>query len=214
MPRQKYKTKKMNKTDPFAERAADWDQPGKIEMAENFVNALLKQITIKPGMKALEIGAGTGLVGLMLLSKLDSIVFEDTSEAMLNVLRAKTTGINNIEIVQGEITDYTRQDIDLVFSNMAFHHVEDITGMLKHLHSITRPGATVVVGDIRSEDGSFHRFNPIPHKGFDTEQLSGWFREAGFAVKTVETYHLLRQEKIPGTILEYEQFILVAEREF
>ena len=95
---------------------------------------------------------------------------------------------------------------------MAFHHIEDIAHTLKHLHSITRPGAVVVIGDIRSEDGSFHRFQPIPHRGFDTGALSVQFEQAGFAVDAVETYHVLRQEKIPGTISEYEQFILVAHK--
>ena len=72
--------------------------------------------------------------------------------------------------------------------------------------------AVVVIGDLRSEDGSFHRFQPIPHRGFDTGALSVLFEQAGFAVDAVETYHVLRQEKIPGTISEYEQFILVAHK--
>ena len=198
--------------DSFADRAAYWDQPDKEKMAERFVTELHRRVTLQGSWKALEIGAGTGLVGLMLLPDLASIVFEDTSASMLDVLRKKTIGMSNIDILHGEITDYNRQDIDLVVSNMAFHHIEDIAHTLKHLHSITRPGAVVVIGDIRSEDGSFHRFQPIPHRGFDTGALSVLFEQAGFAVDAVETYHVLRQEKIPGTITEYEQFILVAHK--
>lgn len=197
-------------TDTFAHKAADWDQPGKVKMAENFVTELCRQIDIQPHWKGLEVGAGTGLAGLQLLPLLHFLVLEDTSAAMLDVLRKKTSGLNNIEIIHGEITDYHRQDIDLVFSNMAFHHIEDIPGALNHLHSITKPGAIVAIGDLRTEDGSFHHFQPIPHRGFDTDQLSVLFEQAGFEVKSARTYHVLRQEKIPGTISEYEQFLLIA----
>lgn len=199
-------------TDTFADRAADWDQPGKIEMAENFITELKRHIPVQPHWKGLEIGTGTGLAGLMLMPLLQSLVLEDTSESMLDVLRKKTIGMNNIEIIHGEVTDYRNQDIDLVFSSMAFHHIDDIPGTLTHLHHITTPGAVVAIGDLRSEDGSFHRFQPIPHKGFDTGKLSEQFRQAGFTVEKVETYHTLKQEKIPGTISEYEQFILIARK--
>ena len=103
-------------TDNFAHRANDWDQPSKIEMTTIFADALMREITLEKQWKALEIGAGTGLVGLQLLPKLSTVVFEDTSEAMLNVLKQKLTGDEAVEIVHGEVFEYTKQDIDLVFS--------------------------------------------------------------------------------------------------
>jgi len=54
-------------TDNFAHRAADWDQPSKIDMTNIFVNELLKNIAFDKQWTALEIGAGTGLVGLQIL---------------------------------------------------------------------------------------------------------------------------------------------------
>jgi ubiquinone/menaquinone biosynthesis C-methylase UbiE len=198
--------------DNFADRAAVWDDPGKIEMATKFVNALLTQVEFKNEWKGLEIGAGTGLVGLQIFPKISSLLCVDTSESMLNVLREKTKDEKDISIIHGEIFEYDVQDIDLVFSSMSFHHIEDIPRTLKHLFSITKNGAKLVIGDLRTEDGSFHRFNPIPHKGFDTDELTKWVENAGFKVTTVETYNVLRSEKIPGKISEFEQFILVAEK--
>ena len=145
-------------TDYFADRAAEWDKPGKIEMADNFVDNA------------------------------------------------------PVEILHGEISKYRSSAIDFVFSNMAFHHIEDIPKTLEHLFAITTPGAKIAIGDIRSEDGSFHRFDPVPHKGFDTDELSAQFEKAGFRVLHVETYNVLRQEKIPGKLSDYEQFILIAEK--
>lgn len=199
-------------TDNFAHRAADWDSPEKTEMTEIFVSEMLRLVNPQKDWKALEIGAGTGLVGMQLLPKVGSVVFEDTSAAMLDVLRGKLMADSPVEIVHGEVYDYNKQDIDFVFSCMAFHHIPDIERTLSHLVAITRAGATIVVGDLLSEDGSFHRFEPIPHKGFDLEWLKTQFKKAGFQVLTAEPYHVLRRERTEGIITDYLQFILVARK--
>lgn len=198
--------------DNFADRAADWDSPEKTKMTEIFVAEMKRLVNFNPKWKALEVGAGTGLVGLQVVDMLESIVFEDTSEAMLDVLKQKTKNMSNFEIVHGEIFDYQQQDIDFVFSCMAFHHIPEIEKALSHLSLITKKGATIVIGDIRSEDGSFHRFEPIPHKGFDTEILSKQFQKAGFKVVSEHTYNKLSRERTAGIFTDYEQFMLVAEK--
>jgi len=198
--------------DNFAHRAADWDQPSKVEMSRRFVDEMLLNINPQSHWKALEVGAGTGLVGLAILPEIDSIVFEDTSPAMLGVLQSKLSGKEKVEIVQGEIFEYVQQDINLVFSLMAFHHLPDLGKTLNHLAQITLPGAYVVIGDLMPEDGSFHRFEPIPHKGFAPEELNRQFEAAGFSVKCNYVYDTLMRERIPGVVSGFEQFILVAKR--
>lgn len=199
-------------TDHFAHRAADWDQPSKIKMTDKFVEELLLNLDLKSDWKGLEIGAGTGLVGLKLLPLLKAVVFEDTSPAMLEVLKSKLKGDEPVELVQGEIFEYRQQDIDLVFSCMAFHHIPDLEKALSHLASITKKNACIVIGDLIEEDGSFHRFEPIPHKGFDLKELSGKFKAAGFEVKSAYIYDTLERERIEGKISAYEQFILIAQK--
>ncbi len=198
--------------DNFAHRAAEWDNPSKVGMTQKFVEALLSKVALKPSWKGLEIGAGTGLVGLQLLPHLKSVVFEDTSEAMLDVLKQKLTGSEKVEILHDEVTGYQTTDIDFVFSCMAFHHIASIDATLAHLYTITKPDAIIVVGDIRTEDGSFHRFDPIPHSGFDTDQLSAQFEAHGFKVASADTYNLLERERMPGEMNSYEQFMLIATR--
>lgn len=197
-------------TDNFAHRASDWDSPEKIKMTDTFVAAMLKKVQLQSSWKALEIGAGTGLVGLQVLPNINEIVFEDTSEAMLSVLQQKLDGSERVKIVHGEVFDYNNHDIDFVCSCMAFHHIPDIDSALEHLSKICKKNAVIAVGDIRTEDGSFHRFEPIPHKGFDTEKLSKQFESAGFSVQSTETYNIMKRERTPGVISEYEQFLLIA----
>jgi len=200
--------------DQFAQRASEWDSPRKIEMTDAFVAALLKNITPDKSWVALEVGAGTGLVGLQILPKVTKVVFEDTSEAMLGVLKQKLTteAENAVELVHGELFEYQKKDIDFVFSSMAFHHIPDIDAALKHLYQITKPGAILAIGDVRTEDGSFHHFEPIPHKGFDTDELSRQFEKAGFVVDSAETFNVLQRERTPGVISDYEQFMLIAHK--
>ena len=198
--------------DNFAHRAADWDQPSKIKMTTVFIKELKKNVAIKPGWKALELGAGTGLAGLQLLPELGSLVAEDTSTAMLEVLKGKLTGTEPVTIVNGEIFEYKQCDIDLLFSVMAFHHLPELETALEHISTIVKPGGYVVVGDLMPEDGSFHRFEPIPHKGFEPEELKKKFENSGFTVEKLYVYDTLTRERLPGKMSDYEQFILIARK--
>ena len=199
-------------TDNFAHRAAEWDNPSKINMTTKFVSKLVEKIELQKNWRGLEIGAGTGLVGLQLLPYLQSVVFEDTSAAMLGILKQKLKGDEVVEIVEGEVFEYEKQDVDFVFSCMAFHHIPDIEKSLEHLFQITTTGAIIVVGDIRTEDGSFHHFEPIPHKGFDTAELSEKFEKAGCKVLSADNYNILKRERTPGVFTDYEQFMLIAKK--
>ena len=198
--------------DKFAQKAMDWDNPEKMMMTNAFVVKMFKCVEPQSNWKAMEIGAGTGQVGMQVLPRVQAMIFEDTSEAMLGILKQKITGNDKAEVIHGEVFEYQNKDIDFIFSCMAFHHLPDIDKALNHIYKITNKKAIIVVGDIRTEDGSFHRFEPIPHKGFDTEKLTSQFKKAGFKVKSAETYNVLRRERVPGIMSEYEQFILIAEK--
>lgn len=198
--------------DNFAHRAADWDNPSKVEMTNKFVKEMLLQITPHSEWKALEIGAGTGLVGLQIIPLVQTVVFEDTSEAMLDVLKQKVGESDAVQILHGEVYDYKERDIDFAFSCMAFHHIPDIEKTIHHLAYITKPDAIIVVGDLVTEDGSFHSFEPIPHCGFSLIELSHQFKAAGFDVLSAHCYNVLTRERIAGNPIDYEQFILVAKK--
>jgi len=200
-----------NMKDTFSAKATNWDSPDKIKMTTKFLSELLYHINPQASWKALEIGAGTGLAGLNIEPLVGKVVIVDTSEAMLEVLKLKLNDTCKVEILLGEVFDYKKQDIDFVFSAMAFHHITDIEKTLTHIATITKPGAWVVVGDLVTEDGSFHNFEPIPHCGFDTTILSKQFVQAGFDVKLVKIYNVITRiadEKASN----YEQFMLIAKR--
>src|SRR6185437_17170295 len=67
----------------FDERAAEWDTPRRIARAKEAAETIEATIDIPPGCRAIEVGAGTGLLGLALRPRLGSLVLADTSDGML-----------------------------------------------------------------------------------------------------------------------------------
>lgn len=197
--------------DNFKAKAAQWDSPDKIAMTKKFLSEMLLHVNPQSSWKALELGAGTGLVGLNIEPLVGKVVMVDTSESMLEVLKQKLHSDSKVEVVHGEVFDCKQQDIDFIFSAMAFHHLTDVEKTLHHLATITKPGAWVVVGDLVTEDGSFHRFDPVPFCGFDTDILSKQFVKAGFDVKLVKIYNVITRTTDEKTT-DYEQFMLIAKR--
>jgi len=197
--------------DNFKSKAAQWDSPDKIDMTTKFLSEMLFHVNPTKSWKALEIGAGTGLVGINVEPLVGKVVMVDTSEAMLEILKQKLHSDSKVEIVHGEVFEYKQQDIDFVFSAMAFHHLADVEKTLQHIATITKPGAWVVVGDLVTEDGSFHSFEPIPYCGFDTTILSKQFVQAGFDVKLVKIYNVITWITDEKTT-NYEQFMIIAKR--
>lgn len=201
--------------DKFAESAKTWDiNPHRMEMITKFVGELVKNVNLQSNWKVFEVGAGTGLAGLSILDDVKSVVFEDTSEAMLDVLKGKLTDEEKqkTEVFLGEVSSYKKNDIDLLISNMAFHHIEDTASTAKDIFNLVKSKGIVVISDICTEDGSFHQFQPIPHKGFDMKDFAGKFEKAGFIVDNIGVYNTLKRERIPGKVSEYDQFLLIAHK--
>jgi len=197
--------------DTFKAKAAQWDSPDKIAMTKKFLSEMLFNVNPISSWKAMEIGAGTGLVGLNVEPLVAKVVMVDTSESMLEVLKQKLNNDSKVEVLHGEVFDYKQQDIDFVFSAMAFHHLPDVEKAINHLAAITKSGAWVVVGDLVTEDGSFHNFDPMPYCGFDTTVLSKQFVKAGFDVKLIKIYNIITRVTEEKTT-NYEQFMLIAKR--
>lgn len=72
--------------DTFAHKALTWDNPRKISMTNKFVKEIEKLCSFSSSLKILEIGTGTGLVGLQLVSKASEMLLIDTSPSMLQIL--------------------------------------------------------------------------------------------------------------------------------
>ena len=206
---------KLKEEDYFNQKAGNWDSPMKSEMAKKFVAEMLKNINLDNEKKVLDYGCGTGLVGMEVAHLVKSLVFLDSSPAMVNVLEDKLgkafekqkLSSKNIKVITGDINKYTTKDIDVVFSLMALHHVEDVQRVLEHISTnILKSSGLLVIGDLREENGSFHGDEKVPHNGFDIENLARQIEFSEMEVITTNTYNTIQKN---GN--EYEQFIIIAK---
>lgn len=196
--------------DYFKNKAAEWDSPIKIEMAEKFIAELLKNQIPTRDNKILDYGCGTGLVGMELSRITRDVVYLDSSESMIEILKKKLDAQKDWgrTIIQGEIFAYNQRDIDIITTLMALHHIEDIDEVLNHItQNILKSSGVIVIGDLTEEDGSFHNGDPVPHKGFNTEELTAKLNKAGLEVINSYTYNtMVKGDK------KFDQFIMVAKK--
>jgi SAM-dependent methyltransferase len=198
----------------FDERAADWDTPRRVARAEEAAETIAAAIDIPAGCRAIEVGAGTGLLGLALLPRLGSLVLADTSEGMLAEAERKIHGgsLGDVRAVHFDLaTDAPPQGapFDLVVSLLLLHHVKDTRAALAGMHRLLARGGQVAAIDLDTEDGSFHSPDAegVHHHGFDREQLAGLARDAGFTDVRVGDGHPIDDEG-----RAYPMFLITARR--
>jgi cyclopropane fatty-acyl-phospholipid synthase-like methyltransferase len=172
----------------FDERAQEWDGPEHIATATAVSAAIRSAVPLAPTMRALEIGAGTGLLGLALVGGLGSLVLSDPSVGMREVAEAKVRklGLSNVEVIDLDLMQPDAATagggFDLVISQMMIHHVEDTSTLLRAVFGLLAVGGRVAMADLDAEDGTFHdpEAHGIHHRGFDRIAIGGLAKAAGF----------------------------------
>ena len=205
--------------DTFAEKAKMWDSnPQVIALADLFSAELDKIVPDHSGLAILELGCGTGLVGLRYAEKAASLDMVDASPAMLDVLRTKDkTRASHVTVHEGTLSMLVGQavapeSVDWIISNMALHHVKDIPALIGELHQLIKPGGRVTIGELETEPGTFHAPDVVPHNGFDPYELSRLFEKGGFTPNKTHTFLTVPKEDNDGVTRTYSAFILDATR--
>ncbi len=189
----------------FDTLAATWDDdPAKVETARAAAASLSSVIPITgSGWTALEIGSGTGLLSRALAPELGAITLIDTSEQMTLLAAERVSAVTESHVtaycIDLTVEEPTTGPYDLAYSLLALHHIDDVSGVLRAVHRLLRPGGYLGLLDLDHDpDGSFHRIDhghshqqesepggadqvEHVHDGFTTEQLRQLLDAAGFA---------------------------------
>lgn len=195
--------------DNFQNKANTWDNPQKIRMTTKFSNELSESIFLYKEDNIAEVGAGTGLVGLSLVDKVNKIYMIDNSPSMLNVLREKldSTNINKVEIVEGEFETTNLNHLDGVICYMSLHHIADTINFIREVKKRIKENGFFAIGDLIEEDGSFHGSKEDLHFGFNLEKLSKLLESEGFIILRETVYdYVSKNEK------NYPIFIIIAQK--
>ena len=207
----------MNNNDKnvFDIKAATWDDnPQRADMAKAIAERIKQTLPLNKNIEAMDFGCGTGLVSVFLAGLVKSITAVDTSRQMLKMLADKLAK-NHIDNITTRYADLTAQvdlneRFDLIFSSMAFHHIEDPSALLRKFFNLLRKGGRFAVSDLDKEDGSFHRDIKAAHHGFDRDEFSNWLKQAGFMDITTQTAHVMNRTDSQGVLREYSIFLITA----
>jgi len=136
----------MNHQQFFDQAAANWDALIE-EQTLIRLQAIVSGLDIEPGVAALDVGCGTGVLFPMLLRKVGKagcIVGLDISGGMLRQTRAKGYPI---ECVQGDAQSLPLQHrtFDWVICNAVFPHFPDKLRALREVRRVLKGGGRLVI---------------------------------------------------------------------
>lgn len=198
----------------FDERASGWDTPRRIARAEEAARTVEVAIDIPAGCRAIEVGAGTGLLGLALRSHFASLVLADTSEGMLAEAGRKIRegGFDDVTAVHFDLASNSAPaggPFDLVLSLLLLHHVADTGAALAGMYRLLGAAGQVAAIDLVTEDGSFHSPDAegVHHHGFNRDRLAELARSAGFT-----DVRIADGQPIDDDARSYPMFLLTARR--
>lgn len=201
----------------FNDKAKQWDQnPMHLERTKAVAGEMLNRIPLAKSMKALEFGAGTGLLSFFLKDVFSEITLMDTSDEMLKMAEAKLTAGDHGKIrtlfFDLEKSRYTGEQFDIIFTQMVLHHIKEVKAILEKFFDMLKPGGYIAIADLYPEDGSFHDPGMEVHHGFDPGELSIKLKKTGFGNVTGNACFVIRKETGTGTVSEYPVFLLTGKK--
>jgi SAM-dependent methyltransferase len=104
-------------------------------------------------------------------------------------------------------------DYDIIYTLLVLHHIQDINKTFEVFNKLLKPGGYVCIGDLVTEDGSFHHTDPDfdGHKGFDINDLKERLVFNGFKVEYDSIFMEIEKE-FNNEIRKYPLFLLIGKK--
>ena len=170
--------------DLFAKKSKSWDMNSKrVKNAKAIAEKVVKRIALKPEMRVMDFGAGTGLLSYFIAPYIDTIVAVDNSPSMLEMFREKSSEFKcKTEVLELDLNHHNIcEKFDGIISSMTIHHIEALKPLFQKLYDMLEDGGFVAIADLDREDGTFHSDNSgVFHFGFERSVLEKIVEEVGF----------------------------------
>lgn len=121
---------------------------------------IVDAIGLRKGMAVADIGAGTGLLTRDIAERVGArgrVYAVDIVPEFLDLIRSRVDdeGLRNVTVVRGEekATGLGPSSIDLAFMCDTYHHLEFPQAYMRSVFLSLRPGATLVLVDMKREEG-------------------------------------------------------------
>ena len=150
---------------------------------------VMDALGIGPGMVVGEVGAGRGRYVAHMsrrLGETGKIYANDIDEQKLDYLRERCDrdGMNNVDIILGDVTDphLPRGELDLVYMINTYHHVEKPVELMENIKPSLKPEGLLVVIE--------HDADKVGSGSHATRQIDLFTQanEAGYRLVRIETF--------------------------
>jgi ubiquinone/menaquinone biosynthesis C-methylase UbiE len=129
------------------------------EMTRRVVPLLLRAARLAPGMRVLDIAAGTGAAAEAALAEVGPeghVTAADISPAMVEQARRRLVGRSSVSFAEedGQAMTFADQSFDAVVCNMGLMYFPDPARGLSEMQRVLRPGGRVAVSVFTRADGA------------------------------------------------------------
>jgi SAM-dependent methyltransferase len=178
----------------FDEKAADYDDDATPEYRA-CVSLVVDHADPDPDDVVVDLGCGTGAVGLRLAADADRVVGRDISEGMMERARRKAAerGLDDVTVGEGTFREPNYDGpADVVVSNFAMHHLADEEKRAAVDVVAGMEPRRFVLGDVMffgEPDPEEPFYSPAVDDPATVGVLADALTAAGFAVTAVEMIH-------------------------
>jgi SAM-dependent methyltransferase len=165
----------------FGHVAGRWDDVRRTLYGTRFQLASLLGL-LSPSLDVADLGCGTGDTVATLAPHVRRVIGVDREGAMLERARARTTGIDNVELRQGDLTDLPLRahEVDAALATLVLHLVPDTEAAFRELGRVVEKKGTVVLTDLQPhEQDELRATMGHAHLGFAEDDLRRFARAGG-----------------------------------
>ncbi len=172
----------------FAAHAANWDELRALHVAEERVEAAIRDMIGTTSLhNLLDLGTGTGRMLELLAPLATRAVGIDQSPQMLAVARVRLekAGLRNVQLRQGDIyaLPVERDFYDLVIIHQVLHYLDDPARAVREAVQALRPSGRLLIVDFAPHEEESLRANHAHRRlGFAAAEIAALMEDSGLDV--------------------------------